>query len=85
MEIECPEFGNSALADGETADKRTVDVGADEHDVIYLWIPDLSTISESLRCDVCGLELTGRNELDEVGVPRSIVNLSADPAGVVQP
>ena len=70
----CPVCGSPGRAIGETIDDGDVDVDADKYEVNYFWAYDIVTIAVEFKCEVCGLHLTGGDELDAAEVSRRVQN-----------
>lgn len=84
-EYACPVCDSPGRAHGEVIDDGEVDVDADKYEVNYHWAPHIVTVVESFKCDVCGLDIEGADELDAAGLPRRVDNDRVDPRALAEP
>jgi hypothetical protein len=84
-EYPCPVCHSPGRAYGEAIDKGEVDVDADHGEISYHWASHVVTIVESFKCDVCGLDIEGADELDAADLPRQVDNQRVDFALIAEP
>lgn len=82
-EIACPVCKSPGRAYGQLYDDGYGEADADSDGADYYWVPRIVNIVEHFECAVCGLELTGGDEILESDLPSIVDNSRADPEMVL--
>ena len=82
--VACPGCDASGWGTGYVVDEGFGELELSDGVVTWSWVPNLYLVLDTFRCQTCGLELTGQEEISEAGLPLKVDNDRASPSDAVE-